>query len=320
MEKNLKTFMIKGAVLIALLFGVTFLFRFFIDFLNIGLLSMNNATRLFSKSDALKILALTVLFFGLYYKEKIIKISHDKQPKVASILFGTAGFFAVAFYYYLRYIANVYGIESGRSMILIQIASMITLVIAFALFLVAAFSFSYLKKFYHELKKPLLITSGIAIAAYFLMMWFQSLWPLFTNSITRILYALFNPLYPTYVEMGRAPLLDVNGFVVSIGAPCSGIESIFLFAAFSIGIYVLDHQRLQKRKFLIASLIGIVGIYFVNILRLFLLILTGIYISPDFAVGMFHSNVGWILFALYFLCYYYLIRKFIYLKKSHKQK
>jgi exosortase/archaeosortase family protein len=114
------------------------------------------------------------------------------------------------------------------------------------------------------------------------------------------------------LDMSLTPILDVNGFAVSIGAPCSGIESLFLFAAFSIGIFVLDHKRIKRVPFIISSIIGIIGIYFVNILRLFLLILTGIYVNPDFAVGLFHTNVGWILFVIYFLFYYYIMKKFIY--------
>jgi exosortase/archaeosortase family protein len=320
MEKNLKLFLVKSGLLVAVLLAVTFLFRFPIDFFNLKLLSMNEATRIFSKSDAIKILALAMLFFGLYYKEKIAKIKHEKQKAKTTAGLMILGVLTVAVYYALRYIANVYNVESGIAFYLIITASMLSLILAFAFFILGVFSFNYLKSFYKELKKPLWITAGLAVIAYLILMWFQNLWPLFAYSITRILYGLFYPLFPTYIEINQTPILDVNGFVVSIGAPCSGIESLFLFAAFSIGIYALDHKRIKTKLFIISSLIGLVGIYFVNILRLFLLILTGIYISPDFAVGMFHTNVGWILFVLYFLIYYCIIRKFIYEKSIPKRK
>lgn len=312
MDKNLKYFLIKSALLLGALLFVTFLFRFPIDYFNLKLFSMNDATRLFSKSDALKIMALTILFFALYYKEKIAKIVHEKQNMLTSTLLVLAGIVSVVIYYFLRYIANLNNVVSGVYFYLTIIASLLSLVVAFAFFTIGIFSFKYLKKFYLELKKPLWITLILAVVAYNLLMLFQNLWPFFSYTISKILFALFNPFFPTMLDMSLTPILDVNGFAVSIGAPCSGIESLFLFAAFSIGIFVLDHKRIKRVPFIISSIIGIIGIYFVNILRLFLLILTGIYVNPDFAVGLFHTNVGWILFVIYFLFYYYIMKKFIY--------
>jgi exosortase/archaeosortase family protein len=320
MEKNLKYFLIKSVVLVLLILAVIFLFRFPIDYFNLALLSMNTATRIFSKSDALKIMALAILFFALYYKEKISKVEHAKQNYLHSAILVISGIATVAIYYFLRYIANVYNITSGFWFYLIFLGSILLLILAFAQFAIAVFSLKYLKDIYKELKTQIWITAILTIVAYFLLMLFQSLWPYFSYTITRILYSMFNHFFPTYMELGQTPIMDVNGFVVSIGAPCSGIESLFLFAAFSIGIYALDHKRIKTTPFWVATAIGIVGIYFVNILRLFLLILTGIYISPDFAVGMFHTNVGWILFVIYFLIYYYIIRKFIYTKSTTKKK
>jgi exosortase/archaeosortase family protein len=320
MEKNLKDFGVKCLLLIGVLLITTFLFRFPIDFFNIKLLSMNNATRLFSKSDAIKIFALAILFFTLYYKDKIAGIKHPKQKTRITISYIFLGFLAVGFYYFLRYLANIFSISEGTYLYMFLIISILSLVIAFALFCIGIFSFAYLKSFYMAFRKPLLITALLAVIAYNLLMFFQNLWPFFAYYISIILYKLFSPIFPTYMELNQTPLLDVNGFVVSIGAPCSGIESLFLFAAFSIGIFALDYKRIKKPLFIIFSIIGIIGVYFVNVLRLFLLILTGIYISPDFAVGLFHTNVGWILFVLYFLVYYYLITKFIYKTRLPKPK
>jgi len=253
------------------------------------------------------------LFFALYYKERISRINHEKQNYARSSLMVLLGILTVGGYYFLRYIANVNSITEGFNFYLVFIASIFALTLSFALFAIGIFSFGYLKSVYNELRKEIWITLGLTVAAYVLLMLFQSLWPYFSYTITIILYNMLVPFYPgTYLELRESPFLDINGFAVSIGAPCSGIESLFLFVAFSIGIYVLDHERIRKTPFWIATGIGIIGIYFVNVLRLFLLILTGIYISPDFAVGMFHTNVGWILFVIYFLIYYYIIRKFIY--------
>ncbi len=318
MKKNLKQFIIKSAILMMILLGVTFLFRFPIDYYNLAMLSMNKATRIFSKSDALKIMGLAVLFFTLYFKKQIGAIKHEKQNMLISASLIISGVLVVAAYYFLRYLANINGITACFYYYMIIILSLLILMSAFTFFAVGVFSFSYLKIFYGKFKKELGITLILSVIAYNLLMFFQNLWPYFSSSIARILYWMFSPFYPTYLALEKTPILDVNGFVVSIGAPCSGIESLFLFAAFSIGIFVLDHERLKTKTFILSSIVGLIGIYFVNILRLFLLLLTGIYINPDFAVGMFHTNVGWVLFVIYFLIYYYIVTKFIYKKRFTK--
>jgi len=60
-------------------------------------------------------------------------------------------------------------------------------------------------------------------------------------------------------------------------------------------------------------IIGIVGTYALNILRIFFLMIIGAFYSPEFAVYTFHYNVGWISFVVYlFLCmhlaYKYLVK------------
>jgi exosortase/archaeosortase family protein len=321
MEKNLKTFIRKSIIFIFLILAVMFFFKFPIDLFNLALLKNDTTNRLFSKSDALKILSLAVLFFTMYFKERISKIGHEK-PKLAqqAICFFT-GLVLVSAYYLLRYLGNLYEIKEGIFLFFISMGSLIALVHAFAFFSVSVFSFDYLKRFYSSFKKELWVTALLCVIAYNLLMLVQGQWYLFSNSITILLFNMFNPFFPSaYSLEGDVPLLQVNDFLVAIGAPCSGIESMFLFAAFAIGIFALDCKRMRKVAFLVSAVLGLIGIYFVNLIRLFLLMLVGIYINPEFAVGMFHTNVGWLLFVIYFLCYYLIIKTFIYLPGTHKGK
>ena len=73
----------------------------------------------------------------------------------------------------------------------------------------------------------------------------------------------------------------------------------------------------SKRLF---YLIGIFGVVFTNLLRLFILILVGVEISPDLAVGLFHTNAGSIFFIAYFLIYYEITTRFCYKKISNKTR
>jgi exosortase/archaeosortase family protein len=72
--------------------------------------------------------------------------------------------------------------------------------------------------------------------------------------------------------------------------------------------------------YILVFIIGLLGVYLVNVLRLLLLIIAGVHISPRFAIGLVHTNAGWVFFIAYFLCYYLIVRKFIYKNKLPVKK
>jgi hypothetical protein len=90
-----------------------------------------------------------------------------------------------------------------------------------------------------------------------------------------------------------------------------------MFAGLYLFIFLLDFKKMDKKAALIIFPIGLIGTYAFNILRIFLLYLTGVYISPEFAVGLFHQNIGWVLFIVYFFVFWWIASKFVY-KSSEK--
>jgi len=111
----------------------------------------------------------------------------------------------------------------------------------------------------------------------------------------------------------------LNNFRVIIGQPCSGIDSMLLFISLYLIIAIMDWKRINKKMAILLFFIGAVGMYLTNILRIFILFLVGIYISPKFAVGLFHTNIGWILFIIFFFIYWSIGSKFIYKKSARKK-
>jgi exosortase/archaeosortase family protein len=183
--------------------------------------------------------------------------------------------------------------------------------------MVAVFDSDYINKFFKEFKKEIIIFIIIAIILYNALITFQRQWLLLSSGITTILAWLLSLFYSTVstaMNASGGPILRAEGFGVSIGPPCSGIDSMLLFIAFFAALFTLDRKIIRKWLYGLFFIIGLAGVYVINVLRLFLLMLAGIYISPRFAVGLFHTNAGWILFVLYFLLYYWFIRKFIYKK------
>lgn len=320
MEKNIKNFLVKVVILVALIFLTRVLFQFPIEFFSLKIFKQTAANILFNKIAALEVLAVVVFFFGLYYRKRISKINHPRIHWLKSIIFLVLGELMVAIYYLTRASTNFFSITGGLTLLAVQAAILASLAFAFIFFAIAVFDNNYLKKFIVEFKLPLIIAAIITVLLYFLLIFFQDQWLFFSSSVSNLLYhslSLFYPVKQFFVD--STPILQISDFAVSIGAPCSGIDSMFLFTAFFAALFALDNKRIKKGTYIISFIIGLIGVYFVNVLRLFLLLIAGVEISPRFAIGLFHTNAGWIFFIIYFLCYYLIIRKFIYKKAVLKK-
>ncbi len=102
------------------------------------------------------------------------------------------------------------------------------------------------------------------------------------------------------------PLINASGFATVIGPPCSGIFSMVLFTALFSFVYWLDKDKINGKKALTAYIIGVAGAFMINLLRLIALLIIGAKWSPKLAVGLFHTNAGWILFAVYSFAYWWI--------------
>ncbi len=101
--------------------------------------------------------------------------------------------------------------------------------------------------------------------------------------------------------IGQAVVSEPAGFVigttqfsVSMYVGCTGYEGIGLIMAF-VGAYFWLFRRSLRfpRTFLILPC-AILVIWLVNAVRIALLVMVGTYISPQIALGGFHSQVGWL--------------------------
>lgn len=326
LDKNFRNFLIKVALFVGIIFLSRVVFQFPVEYFTLKVFRQNAFTRIFSKIDALQVVTLLSILFGLYFQERIIRLEHPKHKILKSVLFIIAAEVTIAVYYLIRASANYFNITGGLAIHLIQLGILVSLGLAFMLFLVAVFDSDYINKFFKEFKKEIIIFAIIAIILYNALITFQKQWFVFSSGITRILASMLSFFYSTVsttMNASGGPILRAQGFGVSIGPPCSGIDSMLLFFAFFAAIFALDNKRIKKGLYILFFIIGLAGVYVINVLRLFLLMLAGIYISPEFAVGLFHTNAGWVLFVLYFLLYYWFIRKFIYkneIPKSAKKK
>lgn len=97
----------------------------------------------------------------------------------------------------------------------------------------------------------------------------------------------------------EAYLIGVDGFVVHIAHYCSGVEGFVLMTAFILLYAILFRHALRFPRYWIVVLpVALAFSWLLNVVRLAGLIAIGAKLSPDLAIGGFHSYAGWMFFTL----------------------
>jgi|GEM_PF-2006899 len=181
------------------------------------------------------------------------------------------------------------------------------LAVSLTLFLLMAiFNFKYLINFIWDFK-ALAITS-FAIGSLFLYLYplFYKTWGFFSRIVALSVFAMLKLTFPSaQLPDHNIPRLVLPNFRAQIAAQCSGIEGMTLFILLFTVIIVVDWKMVNKIRLIPLYMIGIAGMLFINILRIYAIFVIGNVYSVEFAVGLFHSNAGWILFTVYFLIFEY---------------
>lgn len=87
-------------------------------------------------------------------------------------------------------------------------------------------------------------------------------------------------------------------FRVMVADSCSGIEGLVLITAFLALYGLLFRDELRLRRFgLVIWPIALLVSWLFNAVRITVLILIGVHVSPELAVNGFHSFAGWLMFT-----------------------
>ncbi len=316
MNKTLKQWAVRLGIIVALVFIMRSVKNFILILANLeGVVNLPAHAHLFQRMHLVKVLAVIIIVFILYNRKSLAEMSFQKNNFWYSFLFLIMSFIFFFMHYALNATVRIFSITSFGWILLITLGGLVLLGLYFLSLSVAIIGYKNAKTLWHTYKKQSYFFAPLFIIGTILFIFFQKLWFFFSFAISKILYHSFNLIYPVSYQMAtKGPILRLPNFAVSIGEPCSGIDSMLLFTAFYAAIFALDYSRIKKKPAIILFIVGFIGVYLVNILRLFLLLIIGIHISPEFAVGMFHTQAGWVLFVIYFLLYYWLIKKYIYKK------
>ncbi|MBW2998375.1 archaeosortase/exosortase family protein, partial [Candidatus Woesearchaeota archaeon] len=186
----------------------------------------------------------------------------------------------------------------------------------------AFFKYQYLKDFAKKFKYEILISVIIAVIFRYIYYFLSLSWKFFSGTVAYFVYYLLKITYSDVVllESVGSPTIYLKNFGARIFYQCSGIEGMSLFITLFLILIIIEWNRIVKWKALYLLFLGTLGAFLLNTLRVYFIFIIGSEFSKEFALGFFHSNVGWILFSVYFIVFELLTINWMSTRVDHKVK
>ena len=109
---------------------------------------------------------------------------------------------------------------------------------------------------------------------------------------------LLTLIYPVVISRPEDKFVGTPVFAETIAPACSGYEGIGLILVFFTVFLWLFRGQLRFPRAMLLIPVGCITIWLANCVRIALLIIVGDKISPEVAVGGFHSQTGWLFFCI----------------------
>ena len=250
------------------------------------------------------ILLFSILGFILLYRKRLTEFPTYKYKIKDGIMIALSVIALAGFYFIESYSAQI-------NLTLLNMILVHALGISIFVFLaLGVYGIGFAKHFVKKFKKELLYFLIFAIITYSFMNLVWSLWPYLSLAVLEATKFLLKMIGINITTFGTAGI-TVDGFSVIIAEACSGIYSIFIFTALYLFIVLLDWDKMNKVKAAAMFLPAVLGAFAFNMIRVFTLMLVGAYVSPNLALGMYHSYAGMIFFLIYFLLFWGLVYKWM---------
>jgi exosortase/archaeosortase family protein len=248
------------------------------------------------------------LSFVLIARNELINLKPHRHRPLMQVCFSGIGFMALGLYLYLRWFTakNPLLIWSSSAMTAsYSISILLALAALFLSVIAAVFPIDFLWDFLKRLKSKLGLSFLFFLAYIITTNLLKSLWYMLSTAVATCDYYLLGLLGDAslLIRPPSDPLLGLNEFVVRVGKDCSGIDSMTMFTGLFLLILAIEWHNISKKRML--------AMFAVNVIRIALLMAMGIWISPDFAVGLFHSNAGWLLFVIYFVVFWWQLLPYV---------
>jgi exosortase/archaeosortase family protein len=263
----------------------------------------------FGTNTPIRLIIFAVLAFALLAKKKLLSVKEIPFRPVLSIVFLVV---SVAFTWLLKTFRAAIGSDSlliqNHFVIMFLMKFLLPTMLLLTLF-IAVFDIKTIFFILKKLKKEISLCIGFTVVYYFLLSIFENVWPFFSSTVVFFVSFLLKlngwQVVSNMVDP-ESPSLAVNNITISIGKPCSGIDSQILFITLFAIVLFIEWERINKFKAFGILVPGLIGMFIVNIIRIYLLYVVAVNVSVDFALSSFHSNIGWVLFVIYFILFEFL--------------
>jgi archaeosortase C (PEF-CTERM variant) len=124
----------------------------------------------------------------------------------------------------------------------------------------------------------------------------------------RVSAFFLNFIEPTAVIEGpEGCALNFSYFTVELGTACSGVQSITVFLS-AILAYFIANRKFSIKEICMYTVLGLCILFFMNVVRIMLLAMIGYYRGGK-TMLLFHTHLGWILFVLAMMLFWYLVTR-----------
>lgn len=323
-NKTLNLFLINSIIFFGIIFliglFIKFYFRhtqFFLQYLSIPADFYFPFLSGLTGGKVINSVVFVIIIFIIFIKDRVKKLEIKKTTLKNIIIFGLISIFFLIFQYAFKYLIKInleFALQHVYFFTSIKLLINILFLVFFALAIYGFSSISILIKTFY---KEIMFFSGLVVVYFFIIDFFQRFWFALSLTVRKILFHLLSLTFSD-IYIGASdpygPTLGVGNFIVGISKECSGIDSMLLFISLYIFICILNWKDLNKKRMAILFIPGLIGTFAYNIIRLYLLMLVGVFISPKFAAEVFHSNIGWILFLGFFIIFWHFGSKYVYKK------
>jgi exosortase len=259
------------------------------------------------------ILLFSIAGFILIYRKRLTEFKVFKRKTIDYILIAISFVLLIGFYILEKNAGKL--TFDTINIILVHIFGLSI----FVFLVLGIYGWDFIKNFAKKFKKEILYFLIFGIIVYSLMKTVWNLWPYLSLGVLESVHFLLK-LFGMNVVLINSNTISLGSFAVQIAEACSGIYSIFIFSAIYIFIVLLDWNKMNKTKASLVFIPAVLGAFAFNIIRVFILMIVGAYVSRNLALGLYHSYSGMIFFLIYFGLFWGLLYKWMKrgIPESHK--
>lgn len=262
--------------------------------------------KLFSTMDLVKTGFVVLILFFLFVRKKLFDMKEYGVSVRQSVLFGVLTILSVCNYFWLKKMIVLNAEFVLNYVVFFEVLRYLALFIILVFLVLAVYGMDFVKDFIRKFKKEIIGFFFCFFVIYFLLVYLQRFWSFFANLAGHVAYFVLSLIDSTTVfnNSFEKPILIFKDFMVGIAKPCSGTDSILLFVFLYVIAVAYDWEVFNKFKAVLIFVPAVVSVFFLNVLRILLIIFVGAYWSRGLALGIIHANLASLIFIIYFAIFW----------------